>query len=395
MYIFILILAASINFSTAVASIAVGVCFLITVYKILKFHIIPIPIRFTNIFLIYFFIEFIIAVLSVDPLISLREFIGEIHRCLPFFLVFLCTFNITDLKNILIIILISNIINDVAGIYQWFVLNIPRPCAFNHTATFFGSMLLIQFPIHLFIARLSIMPKVIRKLAWFACAMTIFSLAISLTRGAWVAFLIVAIIFIIFEMNRKAFMIFICSTIIFLTTSAILSPLFLKTLTTFTDPYYSSNTERVLMWQSSFEMFKNYPLHGVGQEMFKKFYNEKYISSEALDQPGKNGNEGHSHPHSNIFKILSEGGILGISAFIILHGYFFREFYLIYRKKKSKTGLTAFLILLGLQIEGLTDTNMNQVPIMREYWLVIGLLLKYKLMRHCNYNSKLKLNFDP
>ena len=38
-------------------------------------------------------------------------------------------------------------------------------------------------------------------------------------------------------------------------------------------------------------------------------------------------------------------------------------------------GMTALLIALGLQLEGMTDTNMNQVPIMREYWLLIGMLL--------------------
>ena len=34
------------------------------------------------------------------------------------------------------------------------------------------------------------------------------------------------------------------------------------------------------------------------------------------------------------------------------------------------------LILLRLQFEGMTDTNMNQVPIMREYWLLAGVLIQ-------------------
>lgn len=38
-------------------------------------------------------------------------------------------------------------------------------------------------------------------------------------------------------------------------------------------------------------------------------------------------------------------------------------------------GMTAVLVALGLQLEGITDTNMNQVPIMREYWLLVGMLL--------------------
>lgn len=374
-----LVLAASINFSTAVSSIAVGIGFFILAHKIVNSSLSK---EFMRVFIIYFVLQFIIATLSMDPSVSFREFGGELHRCLPFFFALLCITNEIRLKKILTVILITNIINDLFGVYQWFVLNIPRPSAFNHTATFFGSMLLIQFPVHLFIAKSTIMPKTVRKLASFACVLTIFSLAISLTRGAWLAFVIVGSVFIFFEMSsKKSFLIFVCTITLCLTVAAMMSPLFLRTIKTFSDPYYSSNTERILMWQSSLEMFKDYPLHGVGQEMFFKFYNEQYISPEALDRPGKDM-RGHTHPHSNIFKNLSEGGLLGIISFVILYGYFFRKFYILYRRENSYAGLMAFLILLGLQLEGLTDTNMNQVPIMREFWLVTGIFLSPILTRY-------------
>ena len=311
----VLVLAASINFSTAVSSIAVGIGILVIAHKFLNSSY---PKEFMRVFMIYFVIQFIIAMLSTNPLVSLREFGGELHRCLPFFFTLLCITSEMRLKKILVVILTANIINDLFGVYQWFVLDIPRPSAFNHTATFFGSMLLIQFPVHLFIAKSTIMPKTVRKLAGFACLLTVFALAISLTRGAWLAFVIVGSVFIFFEMpSKKSFLIFFCTITICLTVAAMMSPLFLRTIKTFSDPYYSSNTERILMWQSSWEMFKDYPLHGVGQEMFFKFYNEQYISPEALDRPGKDM-RGHTHPHSNIFKNLSEGGLLGIIAFIIL-----------------------------------------------------------------------------
>lgn len=375
----VLVLAASINFSTAVSSIAVGIGILVIAHKFLNSSY---PKEFMRVFMIYFVIQFIIAMLSTNPLVSLREFGGELHRCLPFFFTLLCITSEMRLKKILVVILTANIINDLFGVYQWFVLDIPRPSAFNHTATFFGSMLLIQLPVHLFIAKSTIMPKTVRKLAGFSCLLTVFALSISLTRGAWLAFVIAGSVFIFFEMpSKKSFLIFFCTITICLTVAAMMSPLFLRTIKTFSDPYYSSNTERILMWQSSWEMFKDYPLHGVGQEMFFKFYNEQYISPEALDRPGKDM-RGHTHPHSNIFKNLSEGGLLGIIAFIILYGYFFRKFYVLYRREHSYAGLMAFLILLGLQLEGLTDTNMNQVPIMREYWLLTGIFLS-PVLTHC------------
>lgn len=131
------------------------------------------------------------------------------------------------------------------------------------------------------------------------------------------------------------------------------------------------------MWKSAAEIFKDYPLCGVGQKMFFKAYNEQYISPEAKERPGEIG-AGHTHPHNNLLKVASEGGLIGLAAFIGLYAYFFRKFYAQSRREKFlgiSAGLTAILILAGLQLEGLTDTNMNQVPIMREFWLLAGTLI--------------------
>lgn len=78
----VLVLAASINFSTAVSSIAVGIGILVIAHKFLNSSY---PKEFMRVFMIYFVIQFIIAMLSTNPLVSLREFGGELHRCLPFF----------------------------------------------------------------------------------------------------------------------------------------------------------------------------------------------------------------------------------------------------------------------------------------------------------------------
>ena len=42
---------------------------------------------------------------------------------------------------------------------------------------------------------------------------------------------------------------------------------------------------------------------------------------------------------------------------------------------KLSYALIGILIFIGIHIEGMTDTNINQVPIMREYWLLLGTLL--------------------
>lgn len=70
--------------------------------------------------------------------------------------------------------------------------------------------------------------------------------------------------------------------------------------------------------------------------------------------------------------------MIGIAAFIMLYGFFAYKFWMLYRKEKAMAklsyGMIGLLIMIGIQAEGLTDTNLTQVPIMREFWFLMGLL---------------------
>ena len=93
---------------------------------------------------------------------------------------------------------------------------------------------------------------------------------------------------------------------------------------------------------------------------------------------------GHGHPHNNILKVFTEGGILGLSAFLVFHGYFLWRFVRLWRQERHPFpyGLMAVLIWAALQLEGITDTNLNQVSILREYWLLAGIALAAKEAEH-------------
>lgn len=67
-----------------------------------------------------------------------------------------------------------------------------------------------------------------------------------------------------------------------------------------------------------------------------------------------------------------------MASFIGLYAYFFWKFFTKFKREKNfifGAGLTAFLILAGLQLESLTDTNIIQMPIMREFCLLAGTLI--------------------
>lgn len=379
MYQVVLFLAFVTPLSTAAASIGVGLgALFIIVCSIRNKELPKFDVNLLEILAIYLVCQIVIAAESWDPVASFREVFGELHRFLP--LIFAMTFikERKQLCGVLIASIASMLINDVAGIYQYFVQGEPRAFGFSHTPTFYGSFMLMQFPLMIFIAQLEFLPPLCRGFAIGGAVLSLICLVLSMTRGAWLAFVVVVMLFAMLEKNYRRVVAKICAglAIVFLIV-AMTSPKIQDRLSTMVSTKFQSNTERVLMWKSAAEMFYDYPICGVGQKMFFKAYNEQYISDEARERPGEIG-RGHTHPHNNILHMASEGGLIGLAAFIGLYAYFFWIFFKQFRREKNipfGAGITALLILAGLQLEGLTDTNMNQVPIMREFWLLAGTLI--------------------
>ena len=379
MYQLILLMAFVIPLSTAAGSFAIilGAIFIL-IWSIKNKTLPQFDLNVLEVLAVYLVCQIFIAAMSWEPLTSFREVFGEFYRFFP--LIFAMTFikKREQLCGVLILSLLAFLINDLAGIYQYFLAGEPRAFGFSHTPTFYGSFMLIQFPLMIFIARLNFLPLIWRGLAIFGASLSLVCLVLSMTRGAWLAFVAVALILILLEKKYRRIAAKICAGLaIAFVIVALFSPKIQDRLSTFVNVNFQSNTERVLMWKSAAEIFKDNPIFGVGQKMFVEAYNKQYISEEARERPGEIG-RGHTHPHNNLLHRASEGGIVGLAAFIGLYAYFFWKFFTQYRREKNfpfGAGITAFLILAGLQLEGLTDTNMNQVPIMREFWLLAGTLI--------------------
>ena len=379
MYKVILLLAFAVPLSTALASITVGIGTLFIIFWSMRHKKLPpFDVNILEVLSVYLVFQIFIAAASWEPWNSFREVVGEVHRLFP--LIFAMTFikNREQLCGVLIASLLAFLINDAAGIYQYFIQGEPRAFGFNHTPTFYGSFMLMQLPILIYMARLKVLSPLWRRLAAFVTGLSLICLVLSMTRGAWLAGVMVVVIFVVLEKRFRRLTAKICTglAIIFLI-FAMLSPQIQERLSTMTSTKFQSNTERILMWKAAAEIFYDYPISGVGQKMYVNAYNKYYITKEARERPGET-NEGHTQPHNNFLQRASEGGLLGLMSFIGLYAYFFWKFFIQFKREKNFSfgaGMTAILILAGLQLEGLTDTNMNQVPIMREFWLLAGTLL--------------------
>lgn len=367
----------AVNISTAVTGIAVGLMIAYVLYRAIKFKEYPsFDSNLVKLFGFYFMLQILVAGLSLNPSLSFREVVGEIHRCFPLFFAMTYIKNKSQLKNIFIAFIMSVLVNNFYAELQCFYIHVERAYAFSHTPTFYASFLLMQIPILIFIYNLDFMPKWSKILSIIALITSIQMLIATITRGAWFAFILTGITFVILDKHyrRKSLTFFAISLVISTAIIMSASNLQFRAMSIF-DPNFRSNSERVLMWQSSSQIFCDYPIHGIGQTMFQEVYNTKYISPLAKER-SNNYLEGHTHPHNNLINATVEGGLIGLFAFVILHAYFAFKLYQLHKRSKLKLscGIIGLMMLLALQLEGLTDTNMNQVQIMREYWFLIGTL---------------------
>ena len=274
----------------------------------------------------------------------------------------------------------STLLNDIYGAYQYIVLSNNRPMAFNNTATFFASHLLMAIPMLYLLCNMYKQNRVIKYYSLILMIFSMLMLIASGTRGGWIAFVIMILFSLCMDaINRKKIIAVCIGMLIAMTGFNIATNGYLMNrIASISQMKDQSSIERVLMWESSIKIFEDYPVHGIGQDQFQYMYNTQYISPLAKERGDEDYHKGHGHPHNNFFKYLSEGGLIGIAAFIMLYGFFAYKFWMLYRKEKAMAklsyGMIGLLIMIGIQAEGLTDTNLTQVPIMREFWFLMGLL---------------------
>ena len=381
----LLLLAASTNTSTGGASIGIGLGAIVMLVQCIRQRRLPkIDKGIGRIVLIYIALWGISSAFSLDPRSSFWELRAEAYRFLPLFFAMLYLKEKWQLRWLWLVFALSVFVDDAKALWQYVTFQDlgwgHRATGFNHSPTFLASHMLMAIPVLVFAAGREYMKPWDRKFLLVAAVFSFLALIFSGTRGGWLAFLGTAVVYAICDRTyrRKAILVF-SSLLLAVCLAAACSASFQTRLVTMTDPSYQSNSERLLMWESSVEIIRDYPVTGIGMNEFAFAYNTKYISPLAKER-AKSPEQywtGHGHPHNNLLKMFSEGGILGLSAFLILHGYFLWRFLCLWRKEchPFPYGLMAILVLAALQMEGLTDTNMNQVPIMREYWLLAGTVL--------------------
>lgn len=151
------------------------------------------------------------------------------------------------------------------------------------------------------------------------------------------------------------------------------------------DVQQASYAERILMYKTSLEMFKERPLFGQGFANFSSLYMYYQAETKKANPQYKNlGNTFTSHPHSELFLILSESGIVGILGVLILISGFVK---VVIRYGKERIGLY-IAILTPITIHSLVEFPLHHST--AHYLLFV--ILVYMATSHFLKATQLKLS---
>lgn len=314
-----------------------------------------------------------------------------ISPLLGIFIIFIYSFNKYNINKLFIGFAFSFFINALAVIYQFFNGDIisygTRLTGFNNSYMLLCAVNLLILPIIFVLAvHKSNMSNKIRLFYLLTILVNIPSVVFENTRIVYVGLGIIFPLIILFSIKNKLKAIcFILLLGIYSFTCFQLSPAATQRFSNISTTTQSdfSNYQRILMWQSSLNMFIEHPLFGVGVGNWHEQYTTNY------QPPIKTGD--FYHPHNVPLDMFSESGVVGGGSYIILFIYLYYISIKNYLRKKDIISLAYIASLFAYSINCLTDCmfcgyNIKMPTTM--FWLFTGFYLILNKYVIISYNNK-------
>jgi O-antigen ligase len=196
---------------------------------------------------------------------------------------------------------------------------------------------------------------------WFypAFGMLSLGLLLSLTRSAWLGFLVAS--FVLIAMRKIRWVIAVPATvlIVFLGSMLIFPSVVAHRISSVFNPDETSARDRLLMLQSGWRIIQDYPLTGVGNDMIKRVY-PRYRAPDSVFRHNQ-------HLHNNLVQLAAENGILTLLAWLWLIGKVLYD--LIHWKRNVMNPEEKFMIhgtigiIISLFVAGMFEYNFGDSEI--------------------------------
>lgn len=228
------------------------------------------------------------------------------------------------------------------------------------------------------------------QLSTFAFFMASVAVIISQTRGAWIALVGATLPFSLLLGKRTFLKLTGAFTALFISLISFSSD-FRDRLTSIWDLDMRSNSLRLEIWQTHWEIFKDHPIIGAG---LKNNVNLMHVYYEKLGI----ANGMITHAHNNFLQMLSGTGILGFLFYVTLIGYFLWLSFDLWKKLPEEAYFYRSLALGGLaaqiylHIGGLTEANFIDAEVNHMLWVIWAALVA---IRYQHKNQPQSITEEP
>ena len=232
----------------------------------------------------------------------------------------------------------------------------------------------LLFPLALATAAAGQGTRVRRLLHVLGLLLLIVALALSLTRGVWVAYAGVLLLAGLFGRRRSrlgtAVGVVVCGLLFVTAVGG-----FQERARTFFDLQAFGNIGRQQIWRANWDMVQERPLTGWGYGNYKQFrgpFYERYPQYPQADR--------YSHAHNNFLQVWVDTGLLGLAAFGVLVWSILRRGWRAVAGQRDEPlrslSWGVWLGLVGFLLGGLTQYNLGDAEVALVWWASVGLLLR-------------------
>lgn len=232
----------------------------------------------------------------------------------------------------------------------------------------------LLFPLALATAAAGQGSQIRRLLHVFGLLLLMAALALSLTRGVWVAYAGVLLLAGLYGGRRArlgtAVGVVVCGLLFVTAVGG-----FQERVRTFFDLQAFGNVGRQQIWRANWDMVKERPLIGWGYGNYKQFRGSFYERYPQYPQADR-----YSHAHNNFLQVWVDTGLLGLAAFGGLLWRILRQGWRAVAAQRGEPlrslSWGVWLGLVGFLIGGLTQYNLGDAEVALVWWASVGLLLR-------------------
>lgn len=375
---FLLLLTISMPVFNAINSIIVvlNIFLLFFNYKELSFSILP---KIIMVLIFGFILSLLISSFAINDLNSIHQVFKFLYWMLPFFIVFyniqLCKKDKIPVYSLIVALFISG----TAVIYQYIFLEKLRPGGLYFQPNQFASMMDILFPFATMFVLKNLYEcknKIIGVILFLPIIIGIYALFLSGSRGGligiFIGFLLCVICFFLRKLKLTSFILGLSTIIVLFAGSMIVAYNYMPDL--FQRSY---DNERLLLIESSYNMWNDHKLFGIGLDNWEEEYNDKYKLPQAREKLDM--------PHNILAFFFSTTGLIGGMGYIIfVCGIFI---FLINALRECRKRQTIFVVLamlwalFAINIHGMVDVGLNNKFVMRLFSGTLGLTAAYLCLR--------------